>query len=317
MDNPLVSICIVTYNQEKYIYNCVMSALLQAKDVAVEILIGDDSSNDGTTAIIAELAQRYPELIRHFHHKTNLGVGQNYKFLLNIARGKYIANLDGDDYWLPGKLIKQLALIEGNDNIQAVYTNALCCNESGAIVKIFTGKHPTTIDLRYLIEKCNFLPNSSMLYRSEHKVFFMNLAYDLIDYRLHLHIAEHGTLGYINLPFVVYRENSVGSMCADKGEKVRELLWEATSLTLTRLSNKWLSLKTSANFLSRVLLHVVKTQKHALFLHWWQVVTNSIPNNRLFLIIMISWYACRKILLFIANRICVKLCNCMRIINIR
>lgn len=94
-----VSVIVLTYNHEKYIRRAIESALMQRTDFHYEILVGDDASTDATPRILQEYAEKYPEKFRLFLREKNLGASRNgYELAVN-ARGKYIANLDGDDFW--------------------------------------------------------------------------------------------------------------------------------------------------------------------------------------------------------------------------
>lgn len=102
--NPKVSVCVVTYNQEKYIRQCLQSIVDQETDFDFEVIVGDDCSTDGTREIVGEFAEKYPWLVRAVLHQVNAGVCNNYVAIHTAARGEYIAHMDGDDYALPGKL---------------------------------------------------------------------------------------------------------------------------------------------------------------------------------------------------------------------
>ncbi|HEY8102332.1 MAG TPA: glycosyltransferase, partial [Burkholderiaceae bacterium] len=155
--NPTVSVCVVTYNQEKYIQDCLLGVLLQTLDADVEILVGDDASTDKTNEIIQFISEKYPGRIKLFRHEKNLGGCRNYQFLIEQARGDFIAHLDGDDYWLPGKLKRQLAFLENHSECVAVYANAVVINRERALLGIFTDRHPDTQDINYLLRKGNYL----------------------------------------------------------------------------------------------------------------------------------------------------------------
>lgn len=113
---PMVSIFIVTYNHEKYIAQALDSAMMQKTNFDFEIIIGEDCSSDSTKSIIQEYKSKYPEIIRVFYQEKNVGRERNtYEFTLPKCRGKYIAYLEGDDYWTdPFKLQKQIDFLEAN-----------------------------------------------------------------------------------------------------------------------------------------------------------------------------------------------------------
>lgn len=116
---PLVSICSITYNHAPYIRQCLDGFLMQKTNFKYEIIIHDDASTDGTTEIIKEYAEKYPDLILPIFQTENQyskGVRGIYaKFVYPRAKGKYIALCEGDDYWTdPLKLQKQVDFLEAN-----------------------------------------------------------------------------------------------------------------------------------------------------------------------------------------------------------
>lgn len=115
IDNPLVSICIVTYQHKNYIEKCIESILMQIVNFSVEIIIHDDASTDGTTELIKKYEIEYPNLIRTIVQKENQfskGLKPMVDIVYPIVNGKYIALCDGDDYWIDAnKLQNQVDLI--------------------------------------------------------------------------------------------------------------------------------------------------------------------------------------------------------------
>jgi len=125
MNNPLVSVSCITYNHEPYIRQCLDGFLMQQCDFEYEILIHDDASTDGTSEIIREYQEKYPEIIKPIIQTENQwsqGVrGIMAKFNFSRARGKYIALCEGDDYWTdPLKLQKQVDFLENNPEYSLV-----------------------------------------------------------------------------------------------------------------------------------------------------------------------------------------------------
>lgn len=94
-----VSILLVTYNQHQYIQKAIASIMTQKVDFRYELLIGDDGSTDSTKEIIRSFTKKYPHLITPIYHAVNCGASENFFSLLKKARGKYIALLEGDDFW--------------------------------------------------------------------------------------------------------------------------------------------------------------------------------------------------------------------------
>lgn len=96
---PMVSVVVLTYNHEKYIKQALDSILMQKVNFNYEILIGDDASSDNTVKILKEYQNKYPNVIKLFLNKKNLGATHNAYNLLKIARGYYLASCEGDDFW--------------------------------------------------------------------------------------------------------------------------------------------------------------------------------------------------------------------------
>lgn len=232
MSSPTVSVCIATYNQDRYIKDCLVSVLTQIPDVSLEILVGDDGSGPETPGIVASLIALYPGKIRYFKHEKNLGPSSNYQFLIREARGRFIAHLDGDDFWLPGKLAKQLAWLEAHPDSVACYTNAVVVNDSQELRGLFSSPIAHPVDLPFLLRKGNFLNHSSILYRTTHKNVILAFSGPFIDYRIHLNFARFGQLGFINAAYVVYRLGSVHSMVRTTPDLVLNLYFDALASIL-------------------------------------------------------------------------------------
>lgn len=218
-----VSVCVVTYNQKKYIRQCLQSIVDQQTSFDFEIIVGDDASTDGTREIIDEFQIRYPQLIKPIFHTSNIGPFDNYRYVHRIACGEYIAHLDGDDYWLPGKLTYQVAFLDEHLQCAAVYTNANVISDNDVHLGIFTGKVDLIFDTSYLLSRGNFLCHSSMLYRSKFGLFAFDCVGNFIDFYIHEKLSEKGLLGFVNVPFVVYRYESCGSMIKTRSEYIRIL----------------------------------------------------------------------------------------------
>jgi glycosyltransferase involved in cell wall biosynthesis len=122
--SPLVSVHLLTYNHATFISQSVQSVINQITTFKYEIIIGDDCSTDGTSQIVDEFEKQYPELIKVVRGKKNGGPQPNSIRILNNSRGKYVATLEGDDYWLdPYKLQKQADFMEKNPKFAICFTN--------------------------------------------------------------------------------------------------------------------------------------------------------------------------------------------------
>lgn len=131
---PKVSVCVITYNQEKFIRQCLQSILDQKTDFDFEVIVGDDCSNDGTRAIVQEFAERYPGIVRTIYQETNTGGSKNNLDVHAAVRGKYIAHIDGDDFALPGKLSAQARILDQDASVNIVFHRMRILHASGRTV---------------------------------------------------------------------------------------------------------------------------------------------------------------------------------------
>ena len=117
MQEVKVSVVIPSYNAARYVVTAVESVLAQTfKDY--EILVVDDGSTDDTK----EVLNKYGDSIRYLY-KPNGGVSSARNYGIEESRGKYVALLDADDFWMPEKLAKQIAVLEADENIGLCYAS--------------------------------------------------------------------------------------------------------------------------------------------------------------------------------------------------
>ena len=126
-----VSVCVVTYNQERYIAECLQSLVDQETNFNFEVIVSDDCSTDRTPEIIKDFQRRYPDIIKPILHEKNIGALKNFIFVHEQARGNYIAHVDGDDYALPGKLQIQADYLDHNAECNIVWTHILVEEPNG------------------------------------------------------------------------------------------------------------------------------------------------------------------------------------------
>jgi glycosyltransferase involved in cell wall biosynthesis len=132
---PKVSVCVVTYNQEKYIRQCLQSIVDQETDFDFEVIVSDDCSTDGTRNIVTEFAEKYPLIIKPIYHSKNIGAYKNFFFAHNAAIGNYIAHVDGDDYCFQGKLKKQSDILDSDPNCNIVFHRMMLLKPSGQLIE--------------------------------------------------------------------------------------------------------------------------------------------------------------------------------------
>ena len=131
---PLVSVCVTTYNHERYIAQAIESVLGQRTTFAVEVVVGEDCSTDNTLAICRKYEEQYPDRVRVVASESNIGMHHNYRRTIEACRGKYIAMLDGDDWFSDmDKLQIQVEQLEKSDAAMC-YTRSERRGEDGSSV---------------------------------------------------------------------------------------------------------------------------------------------------------------------------------------
>ena len=110
----LLTVWVITYNQERFISQCLDSILMQETNFPFQIVIGEDYSTDNTRRICENYANNYSN-ITLLPLEKNLGLVKNWERTLNACQGKYVAMCEGDDFWIDcKKLQKQFDFLEAN-----------------------------------------------------------------------------------------------------------------------------------------------------------------------------------------------------------
>lgn len=127
-----ISIIVLSYYHERYIAQALESILSQETGLSYEVLVGDDASGDRTPEILRGYAARYPDIIKPVFREKNTGANYNSVDMGRRAVGKYIANLEGDDFWLDKhKLQKQYDFMESHPEYSACFGKCMVVDENG------------------------------------------------------------------------------------------------------------------------------------------------------------------------------------------
>lgn len=203
-----ISACIITYNQQEYIKDCLEGAINQVLDYDYEIVIGDDCSTDNTLAICREYANKYPDKIRLLPRENNLGMAKNWAATIKECQGKYIAMCEGDDYWTdPGKLQKQVNFLEANPDYVISFHKVSVLKTNGEFVDDFLTNVPEGYeDIQVLAERGNYIHTPSVVFRNNVTDFPIEFEQSpIVDYFLYMMLAEHGKIKYSEEKMCVYR----------------------------------------------------------------------------------------------------------------
>lgn len=225
--NPKVSILCITFNQSEFIEQTLDSFLSQVTDFPYEIIIHDDCSTDGTTAIVERYAKKHPEKIRLYLENENQYSKHNFEFIKDMyinAKGEYIATCEGDDYWTDeNKLQKQIDFMDSNSDY------AICFHTTRVVYEKSKQKsyeYPDVKDEKwYTLEQLftiNYIPTASAVYRKQN---YANFISDMMpgDWYTHLFHAQFGKIKFLDEEMSVYRKHE-GSVFYDY-DKERDRIW--------------------------------------------------------------------------------------------
>lgn len=203
--NPplLLSVRLMVYNNLPYIREALDGIFIQQTNFKFEVVIGDDFSTDGTLEILQEYHQKYSDIIKILdrpaggNYQTNrkkLGRIHNFVDIVNHCKGKYIAILDGDDYWTdPLKLQKQVDFLEKNPNFSICYHPVTELFEDGT-TKITNADEPEEYHATYLLEKGWHIRSVSVVFRKSDLPVWPKWVYQIesMDYATQFLLTKNG-----------------------------------------------------------------------------------------------------------------------------
>ena len=226
---PILSVCLITYNQKQYIRQSIDSILSQKTNFNWELVIADDCSTDGTREIVQEYKQKHPDLIKLILQTKNVGPEANWFDLITYPKTKYMLYAEGDDYFTdPNKLQMQLDFLESHPDY------AICFHP----VRVFYENHEVEDyiapskeqkgkgDLRQLVKGNFFYTNSVMCRRQDYRNLPRNIV--PLDWYMHLYNAKFGKIGYINTVMSAYRRHP-GSIWWDSAKDI-DKVWSKYGL---------------------------------------------------------------------------------------
>lgn len=214
---------VVTFNHEDFIGPCLASLVSQETNFAFEVVVGDDASTDGTRQVIREYAERYPTIVRPIYRDSNGGVSANLESVMRVARGSYIAHVDGDDLALPGKLQRQADLLDSRPDVAVCFHNVRVFeSETGRELGLFTAAAtPRVQTLDDLVRHGTVYSSSSKMCRRESLGVLSvdeNTTH-ILDWLLHIRSASTGDIAYIDEVLGAWRRHAGGTTAADAHEE--------------------------------------------------------------------------------------------------
>ena len=217
---PMVSIILPTYNQEKYVRPCISSIMDQTFE-NWQLIIVDDGSDDSTLEIAKEFKDTRIQFIRQNHRGIN-HLADSYNRALALARGRLIGIIEGDDLWPSDKLEIQIPALS-SENIVLCWGRCRIIDGNGSMIGLNNGlpfvswkklekgilnNRPTGSILEVLL-KGNFIHCSTVLIKKEALIsiggFKQPIYSSYIDYPTWLHLSLLGEFKWINDILGCYR----------------------------------------------------------------------------------------------------------------
>jgi glycosyltransferase involved in cell wall biosynthesis len=205
-----VSVVITCYNHRRFIEEAVMSALAQLPPPK-EVCVVDDGSQDGSYEALAAFVDR----VRLLAHEGRGNKGQSASLNVGIVAtdAPFIAFMDSDDYWYPGKLARQVELLARFPEVGVVYTSGHAVDQNGErSYALFPDTFEERNDpSRLLVDNYISAGMSSVMVRrsciEDVGLFDTQLRWSK-DHDMWLRLIEHTRFAYIPAPLMAYRRHS-------------------------------------------------------------------------------------------------------------
>jgi glycosyltransferase involved in cell wall biosynthesis len=203
----------ITYNHARYIAEAIESVMAQITNFDFELVIGEDCSNDATRNIVKSFQDKYPERIRVIYNEKNMGPVLNCLQVFKACKGKYVALLEGDDYWIDNKkLQKQADFLEQNKDYAMIHTDLLAYYQKDDKFVNPIKLHPIPVGNIYekvliypFIGTCTMMVRKSALFRYLIEFKKEIPEWKFADLSLKLYLAFNYKIGYDNELTSVYR----------------------------------------------------------------------------------------------------------------
>lgn len=263
----ILSIVVPTYNHEKYIAKTLDGILQQKTSYPYEVLVGEDASTDGTRSVLQEYEKKYPGRFMMIYRDVNAGGfgNNNGGDLVARARGKYLAYLEGDDFWIDEeKLELQLSFLEEHTDYLAAGCNTIVVDEHSE-PKMET--YPQCRDEEYTLKhyRRGIFPGqtASMIYRMD---AYRAMGQDEIwltnpmpgDRIVYFWMACHGKIRCIQREMSAYRHvtSSGSSFSAVRKVSYEEMIrwWENLVSMSYRMNNRDAEIAAEGRYFTRMIM---------------------------------------------------------------
>ncbi len=219
VEKPLVSIVVPSYNHARYVEKCIESIISQDYK-NYELIVIDDGSSDNSPQILHNLQKKHGF---HLECNQNQGLVKSLnRGFRDLAKGKYFTFCASDDYWLPGKLSKQVKFLEENSDYGMVFGKAQFINDDGSNNDIATFEGNKNLIGGNIFKQLflgEFHPPVNYMLRGEvvRELGFYREDIWAEDFDMNLRISENHPIGYIDDFISSYRLSSdIGQKMSNK-----------------------------------------------------------------------------------------------------
>jgi len=266
-ETPKISVVIYSYNFERFLKESIESILAQTL-LPYEILICDDHSTDKSWDIICKYSENYPELIKSYRHKKNIGMTANGNFGFKKIKGGLISWLDGDDRWLPTKLELEWKALRNYPGAKIAYSNVYIIDYHGNRQRIWDdGKYPAPPigDAFVQIFSRRFFPNSTSVFRNHlmYRSVFDEIGYldenleIYIDWDFKIKATAKYPIVYSGVPLVEYRVHKQGISNSPREVLYRDMIRVYEKNIHLANSRSWNEIETIKNGVEQELKKII------------------------------------------------------------
>lgn len=207
-----MSVVVIAYNHAAYARQALESFVSQQTPFPFEVIVADDASTDETPEIVAEFAERYPDVVVPVLHTENLGASRNFVDAVRRARGDLIALCEADDFWTSdAKLARQAEVLDADPAIALVFHPTLVTWEGDVKPDSLFPPEEWQHDLSLAaLLRHNFIHTSSVMYRNQRDYDDLPTDIQPLDWYLHVRHAIRGGIAMLPEPMSVYRRHPGG-----------------------------------------------------------------------------------------------------------
>lgn len=212
IEKPVISVVVITYNQENTIAQTIEAILSQMCTYPFEIIVGDDCSTDETFQICLGYQIKYSNIIKLLSQEYNKGLIKNYIDVLSLCKGRFIAQCAGDDYWCDDKkLQKQCDLLMDNADVGFVRTGNYNLDVKTGKITI-NNFHSTAVGNVFDIVKYGTIASAPTIFFRTSLLKYINFdqfikrQFSVEDYPLQAIMAKHTNFAYLSDLTAVYRQ---------------------------------------------------------------------------------------------------------------